>query len=202
MIIDQLPSITLPVEDTDEMPIERGQYTYKINLADLLNSASADITVIAAEYDDTASYAVGDYCTYDGLFYRCITAVTAEAWDATKWDEVTVGEELQDKASTSDLATLQTTVGGITPHKASLTIAYASWSGSDPYTQTITISGATITSNTKVDIQADSTALTQLVSDGVTAMFIENNNGTLTLYAIGAATTANITVQVTYYETV
>lgn len=94
MIIDQLPSITLPVEDTDEMPIERGQLTYKINLADLLNSASADITVIAAEYDPTASYAVGDYCTHDGLFYICITPVTAEAWDSTKWDEVTVGEEL------------------------------------------------------------------------------------------------------------
>lgn len=106
------------------------------------------------------------------------------------------------RASTSDLTTLQTTVGGITPHKASLTIAHASWSGSDPYTQTITISGATITSNTKVDIQADSTALTQLISDGVSALYIVNNSGTLTLYAIGAATTADITVQVTYYKTV
>ena len=86
--------------------------------------------------------------------------------------------------------------------KASLTISSSSWSGSGPYTQTITISGATITANTEVDIQPDATALAQLIADGVTAMFIENNNGTLTIYTIGAATTADITVQVTYYETV
>ena len=105
------------------------------------------------------------------------------------------------RASATDVSNLQTTVGGITPKTASLTIAYANWSGSDPYTQTITISGATITSNTKVDLQMDATALAQLISDGVSAMFVSNTSGTLTLYAIGAATTANITVQVTYYET-
>jgi len=89
-----------------------------------------------------------------------------------------------------------------TPIKtASITIAYANWSGSNPYTQTITITGATITSNTKVDLQMDATAMAQLISDGVTAMFISNTSGTLTLYAIGAATTADITIQVTYYET-
>lgn len=47
----------------------------------------------------------------------------------------------------------------------------------------------------------DATALTQMISDGVTAMFVSNTSGTLTLYAIGAATTVDITVQVTYYET-
>ena len=112
------------------------------------------------------------------------------------------------RASASDMTTaqgnitsLQTSVSGITPHKESITIAYASWSGSDPYTQTVTISGATITSNTKVDIQPDATALAQLISDGISALYIVNNSGVLTLYAIGAATTADITVQVTYYET-
>ena len=85
--------------------------------------------------------------------------------------------------------------------KGSVTISSSSWSGSGPYTQTVTISGATITANTKVDLQPDATALAQLISDGVTALYIENNNGTLTAYAIGAATSANITVQATWYET-
>ena len=85
--------------------------------------------------------------------------------------------------------------------KASITIAYANWSGNGPYTQTVTISGATITENTKVDLQPDATALAQLISDGVTALYISNTSGTLTAYAIGAATTADITVQCTYYET-
>ena len=86
-------------------------------------------------------------------------------------------------------------------HKGSITIAYANWSGNGPYTQAVTISGATITANTKVDLQPDATALAQLISDGVTALFISNTSGTLTAYAIGAATTADITVQCTYYET-
>ena len=87
------------------------------------------------------------------------------------------------------------------PKKANLTFSSGGWTGSDPYTQTISITGLTPTANTKVDIQPDATALSQLMADGVSAIYIVNNNGTLTLYAIGAATTANITVQVTYYET-
>lgn len=77
----------------------------------------------------------------------------------------------------------------------------ASWSGSGPYTQTVTISGYTVTANTKVDIQPDATAIAQLTNDGVSALYIMNNNGTLTAYAVGAATTANLTMQVTLYET-
>ena len=74
------------------------------------------------------------------------------------------------------------------------------WSGSGPYTQTVTISGYTVTANSKVDLQPDATAIAQLVSDGVTALFVENNNGTLTAYAIGATTTAALTVQCTITE--
>lgn len=87
-------------------------------------------------------------------------------------------------------------------HTAFITIAYANWSGNGPYTQTVTISGATITSNTKVDLQPDATAIAQLIADGVTALYISNTSGTLTAYAIGAATTADLTVQCSYYETI
>lgn len=41
-------------------------------------------------YDSTETYAVGDYCTYDGKDYKCTTAVsTAESFDPTKWEETT-----------------------------------------------------------------------------------------------------------------
>lgn len=103
------------------------------------------------------------------------------------------------KASATDY---DVTWGEIGQHVSTLTIPYGSWTGSGPYTQIVTISGATITANTKVDVQPNATALAQLIADGVTAMFVENNNGVLTVYAIGAATTVDITVQVTYYETV
>lgn len=91
--------------------------------------------------------------------------------------------------------------GGSAVNVASVTIAYANWTGSGPYTQTVTISGATITANTKVDLQPDAAAIAQMFADGVTAIYISNTSGTLTAYAVGAATTADLTIQCTYYET-
>ncbi len=50
---------------------------------------------IAEEYDDTATYAVGDYVIYNGLLYKCDTAVaTAETFDPTKWTHVVVTDEM------------------------------------------------------------------------------------------------------------
>ena len=93
------------------------------------------------------------------------------------------------------------TLNYMRPQKASVTLS-SSWSGSGPYTQTVSISGATITANTKVDVQPDASLLASMVSAGTSALFIQNNNGTLTAYAIGAVPiTSSITVQVTYYET-
>lgn len=78
----------------------------------------------------------------------------------------------------------------------------ASWSGSDPYTQTVTVSGATVTANSKVDIQPDASTLAQLINDGVSALFIVNNNGTLTAYAVGAAPSSALTLQCVVTEVV
>ena len=74
------------------------------------------------------------------------------------------------------------------------------WSGSGPYTQTVTVTGATPTSNSQVDIQPDATALAQMEADGITALYIENNAGTLTATALGGTLSEEITVQVTLTE--
>ena len=74
------------------------------------------------------------------------------------------------------------------------------WSGSGPYTQTVTLSNYTPTSNSKVDLQPDSTVISQMISDGVNGLYISNTNGTLTMYAIGAAPTAVLTLQVSITE--
>ena len=50
-------------------------------LAGKLNSTSA-----APAFSSSATYAVGDYVTYEGDLYVCSTAITtAAAWDSTKW---------------------------------------------------------------------------------------------------------------------
>lgn len=87
---------------------------------------------------------------------------------------------------------------GITD-KLSLTLAAANWTGSaSPYTQGVTITGGTATS--QADIQADATAIQQMLDDGTNAIYIANNNGTFTAYAVGEKPTADLHVQVTVYD--
>ena len=82
---------------------------------------------------------------------------------------------------------------------ASITLATGSWNGSGTtYTQTVAVSGAT--TNSKIDLQPNSTVLNQLINDGVSALYVENNSGVFTAYAIGATPTTNLTIQVTITE--
>lgn len=85
------------------------------------------------------------------------------------------------------------------PTKKTISLA-TSWSGNGPYTQTVTISNYTITANSKVDLQPDTDIISQMISDSIQALYIDNNNGTLTAYAVGAAPTAALTVQCTVTE--
>ena len=61
----------------------------------------------------------------------------------------------------------------------------ATWNGTGPYTQTITLSGYTPTANTKVDLQPDMNIIQQLINDEVGGLYIENNNGALSLVTCG-----------------
>ena len=48
---------------------------------------------LAEEYDSTSSYAVGDYCIYESVLYKC-TASTTGSFDNTKWTPVYVTDEM------------------------------------------------------------------------------------------------------------
>ena len=92
----------------------------------------------------------------------------------------------------------QTAINACKVKKNTLSLPTASWTGSGPYTQTVTITGITV--NSKVDIQMDATALGVLIDSGTSAIWIENNNGTLTAKAMGEKPNANLSVQVTITE--
>lgn len=92
----------------------------------------------------------------------------------------------------------QTAINACKVKKNTLSLPTASWAGSGPYTQTVTITGITV--NSKVDIQMDATALGVLIDSGTSAIWIENNNGTLTAKALGEKPNANLSVQVTITE--
>ena len=86
--------------------------------------------------------------------------------------------------------------------KGSISLS-TTWSGNGPYTQTVTISGYTITENSKVDLQPDAAVLSRLITDGVRALYIANDNGELKAYAVGAKPSVAISnVQCTISEVV
>lgn len=55
----------------------------------------ADSTSLAPAFSSSSTYAVGDYVTYEGMLYKCTTAVsTAGAWNAANWTAVAVTNEM------------------------------------------------------------------------------------------------------------
>ena len=104
------------------------------------------------------------------------------------------------KALSSNISLDADDVGAASPPDLGTITLGTSWSGSGPYSQTVTVSGATVTSNSKIDIQLTAAQIASLISDGVTGLVIENNAGTLTAYAVGATPSASMTVQVTVTE--
>lgn len=74
----------------------------------------------------------------------------------------------------------------------------ATWNGSGPYTQTVQVLGAG--ANSRIDLQPDATIIQQMLDDSVSALYIENNNGVFTAYAVGQKPTVALTIQVSITE--
>ena len=95
-----------------------------------------------------------------------------------------------------------------TDYVLSVTLPSSSWvTGNGRFTQEIDISSLhTITANTRVDVDIDSTAYNQLVSDGCSAIYVETDvtNDVVSLVAVALTNkpTANVTVQLTLTEVV
>lgn len=96
-------------------------------------------------------------------------------------------------------AAQQNAINACKVKKTGVTLTAAGWEGTaSPYTQTVTLSG--ITANSKVDIQMDATSLGVLIDSGTSAIWMENNNGTITAKVLGEKPSADMTVQVTITE--
>ena len=117
--------------------------------------------------------------------YNALNAQYDQLYPATKIKNVDgLDTALQKKADTTKKTTVTLTTD---------------WTGTEsPYTQTVTISGTT--ANSKVDLQPDATAIAQMANDGTVALYIANDNGTLTAYAVGEKPTVALTIQATITE--
>lgn len=85
--------------------------------------------------------------------------------------------------------------------KIDISLPLASWTASGShFTQTVSISGYTVTQNTKVDLACSSSVLTWLMAGGVTGLYITNDSGTLTAWSLYGKPADNITVQAVITE--
>lgn len=84
------------------------------------------------------------------------------------------------------------------PKYTTINVPNTGWSGSGPWTRTVSIAGGTASS--MVDIQPSDDVITTMINSGTTALFIKNDDGTFTLTAMGAVPNATITLQVSITE--
>lgn len=147
------------------------------------NRISNSFTKLAPAYSSNNIYSTGALVSYGDGVYRCTTAIAiGEEWTPAHWAAVTATAASKPRVGTITMST--------------------SWSGSNPWYQTVTVSGTSVFSNSVVSLQPDYTAFNQMVANGTAAIYISNNNGTLTAYAILNKPTAALTVQCLVSETV
>ena len=65
-------------------------------LNNMENGIEENDTAIGKEwYSSVSTYAVGDYCIYNNILYRCKTAITtAESFNSSKWEATSILNEI------------------------------------------------------------------------------------------------------------
>ena len=123
-------------------------------------------------------------------------------WSGNAWysGKVSVGttSNVPTPTNVNDLVTKQYVDNKFSTRTASVTLASTDWAGTEsPYSQEVTVDGAT--SNSKVDLQPTGEQLNSLATNR-TILNTANDNGTVTVYAIGNKPTEDYTMQATITE--
>jgi len=182
------------IDGTGYWTMDGGVYLDGSTYSELTSSIStadgkADRSILneCPAFSATSTYKVGAMVTNNNRVYVCTTAVTtAGEWDASNWTATTLSTQCKAR-------------------KGSVYMAAASWSGSGPWTQTVTISNASpsATVRSMVSLQPNATVLNHMASVGCAAIFITNNeDGTFTATAIQKKPTTNLTIQCLVEEVV
>ena len=74
------------------------------------------------------------------------------------------------------------------------------WEGNGPYTQAVAITGYETSAKTRVDLIQDNEVIGQMEADGVEKIYIANDNGSFTAYAVGGKPTTALTVMASFTE--
>lgn len=160
-------------------------------------AAAAASEKSAAYWAGQAQQAAGGVVSFNGR----AGSVVPQAGD---YDKGMVGlgnvdntSDLAKPISTATQTALNAKQGSII--KGSVTLTVAGWvADGDDWKQPVTIAGGA--AGKQVDLEADKTAIKQMLEDGTSALYIANENGTFTAHAVGEKPTADLSVQVTVYE--
>ena len=120
---------------------------------------------------------------------------------------------VQNKVIASAINNLNTLVGDTTvslqiqnyiqnfvPKHTTITLPAANWIGSsNPYSQVVTVNGATV--NSKIDLQPTALQVIALQNSDI-ALMADNDDGVITVYALGGKPTADYTMQALITEVV
>lgn len=82
-----------------------------------------DIGVIADVFDDTATYAVGDYVMYNGTLYKCTTAHTG-SWAAGDFTATLVSDEFGSGGGIADLSAIAPAFDSSTSYAVGAYVTY------------------------------------------------------------------------------
>ena len=86
----------------------------------------------------------------------------------------------------------------VIPRVATITLSKSAWVGSaNPYSQVVNI--ATVTSSTKIDLQPTAQQIISLQNEDI-ALIAQNDNGVVTIYALGGKPSADYVMQVLLTE--
>lgn len=151
------------------------EYSYKGNYVEIVgNGTDADNRSNARTLDWSGNEVLAGKLTLGADGVNAMDAVTKRQLDA--------------KGSGTKLATI--------------TLADDEWTGDGPYEQVVSITGVTLTEYSKVDLQPTPDQIDALIDDGVSALQTENDDGTLTVYAMDAVPSETMTIQCTITEVV
>lgn len=168
-------------------------------------TAAAKSAAAAANSEKSAEYWAGQAHQAAGggvvSFNGRAGSVVPQAGD---YDKEMVGlgnvdntSDLAKPISTATQTALNAKQGSII--KGSVTLTVAGWvADGDDWKQPVTIAGGA--AGKQVDLEADKTAIKQMLEDGTSALYIANENGTFTAHAVGEKPTAALTLQTTMYD--
>ena len=102
--------------------------------------------------------------------------------------------ELSDLVGNTSVADqISASIAAILPKMTTVTLSSANWTGdANPWSQVVTMNGVTV--NSKVDLQPTALQIVDMQNNDI-ALMAENDDGVVTVYAIGSKPTVDYTMQ-------